>query len=106
MAWIISPNCGAKRDTSGCYTSPETQERDNRELSEGHLSGKFQAKPSEANTELYASRPPMPEPWIGHGRVSPARVEVSFTDGRFRGRGDNIWMQAPCRARTVEVREL
>ncbi|WP_371648780.1 hypothetical protein [Streptomyces mirabilis] len=106
MAWIISPNCGAKRDTSARYTSPEDQERDNREWSEGHRSGKCQAKPSEANTELYASRPPMPEPWIEHGPVSPARVEVSFTDGRFRGPGDNIWMQAACRVRTVEVREL
>lgn len=56
--------------------------------------------------ELYASRPPMPEPWIGHGPVGPARVEVSFTDGRFRGHGDDIWMQAPCRAQTVEVKEL
>ncbi|MFF0061378.1 caspase family protein [Streptomyces sp. NPDC005279] len=56
--------------------------------------------------ELYASRPPMPEPWIGHGPVGPARVEVSFADGRFRGRGDDVWMQAPCRARTVEVQEL
>ncbi|AGJ57996.1 MULTISPECIES: caspase family protein [Streptomyces] len=56
--------------------------------------------------KLYASRPPMPEPWIGHGPVGPVRVEVSFADGRFRGRGDDVWMQAPCRARTVEVQEL
>ncbi|MFI2261745.1 caspase family protein [Streptomyces tubercidicus] len=56
--------------------------------------------------ELYASRPPMPEPWIGQGPVGPVRVEVSFADGRFQGHGDDIWMQAPCRARTVEVREL
>ncbi|MEU5303305.1 caspase family protein [Streptomyces noursei] len=56
--------------------------------------------------KLYASRLPMPEPWIGHGPVGPARVEVSFAEGRFRGRGDDVWMQAPCRARTVEVQEL
>ena len=56
--------------------------------------------------KLFASRPPMPEPWIGRGPVGPARVEVSFADGRFRGSGDDVWMQAPCRARTVEVREL
>ncbi|WP_055627729.1 caspase family protein [Streptomyces hirsutus] len=56
--------------------------------------------------ELYASRPPMPEAWIGHGPVGPARVEVSFADGRFRGCGDDVWMQAPCRTRTVEVQEL
>ncbi|MEU8852757.1 caspase family protein [Streptomyces sp. NPDC048564] len=55
--------------------------------------------------EVYASRAPMPEPWIGNSPVGPAKVEVSFTDGRFRGRGDDIWMQAPCRARTVEVQE-
>ncbi|MFF3411673.1 caspase family protein [Streptomyces sp. NPDC002742] len=56
--------------------------------------------------ELYASRLPMPEPWIGDGPVGWARVEVSFADGRFRGRGDDVWMQAPCRARKVEVHEL
>lgn len=106
MAWIICLSCGAKRDTSARYTSPEDQKRDNREWCEGHLSGKRQAKPSEASNELFAFHPPMPEPWIGHGPVGSARVEVSFTDGRFRGRADDIWMQAPCRARTVEVREL
>jgi hypothetical protein len=56
--------------------------------------------------KVHASRPPMPEPWIGHGPVGPARVEVSFADGRFQGCGDDVWMQAPCRTRTVEVQEL
>ncbi|MEV7952998.1 hypothetical protein [Streptomyces sp. NPDC088141] len=105
MTRIFCPNCGAKRDTSTRYTYPEDRERDNREWSEGHLSGKCQANPSEASTELYASRPPMPEPWIEHGPVGPVRAEVSFTDGRLRG-GDDFWMQAPYRARMVEVREL
>ncbi|MET8112772.1 caspase family protein [Streptomyces prasinus] len=54
----------------------------------------------------YASRPPMPEAWTGHGPVGLARLEVSFGDGRFLGRGDDVWMQAPCRARIVEVQEL
>ncbi|MFD7669064.1 hypothetical protein [Streptomyces sp. NPDC059788] len=106
MAWIICLNYGAKRDTSARCTSPKDQERDNREWSGGHLSGTFQAQPSEESTELFASRPPMPEPWVGHGPVGPARGEMPFTDGRFRGRDDNIWMQAPCCARTVEVGEL
>lgn len=26
MAWIISPNCGAKHDTSSRYTSPTTDD--------------------------------------------------------------------------------
>lgn len=56
MAWIICPNCGAKRDTSGRYTSPEKQERGNRELSEEHLSGRCQDKPSEESTELLSEQ--------------------------------------------------
>ncbi len=93
MTWIIGVNCSAKRDTSARYTCPEDQERDNRERFEGHLSGKRQAKPSEESPELYASRTPMPTPWIGHGPVGPARVEVSFTDGRL-----------PCRTRPHDRR--
>lgn len=38
--WTICPNCGEKRDNSGRYTSPASQERDRRRWSEEHLSGK------------------------------------------------------------------
>ncbi|MFJ3638057.1 caspase family protein [Streptomyces sp. NPDC090112] len=58
------------------------------------------------DNQSYASRRPSPEAWTGHGPVGLARLEVSFGDGRFLGRSDEIWMQAPCRSRIVEVQEL
>ncbi|MFE7114994.1 hypothetical protein ACFU99_06150 [Streptomyces sp. NPDC057654] len=87
-------------------TSSEDQEHDNLEWSEERLTDKSQAKLFEASTKLFASRPPMPGPWIGHDLVDPAWTEMSFTDSRLWGRNDDIWMRAPCRPRMVEVREL
>ncbi|PUB32495.1 hypothetical protein C8K30_1011021 [Promicromonospora sp. AC04] len=41
--YVDCPNCGEKRDTSGNYTSPANQERDQRRWAEEHESGKCAA---------------------------------------------------------------